>query len=106
MPIFDDNQRLTIISIEQLQKHADMIECECPTHLIAILGKIREFSIYTKSCIKLYPNDAPTHEWLLQSAENLDSLLSATIVQLARFEGFVDSNNEFISRSEKPVSMR
>ena len=107
MSLFDETNRLTAQGIQELQAHADMVECECPTHLLAILAKVREFSAYTKSCIKLYPSDAPTHEWLLQSSQNLDSMLSSTIVQLARFEGFVDANNAFINRDiPKAVSER
>ena len=98
MSIFDQGNRLTPSAIEELSKHADMVECECPTHLIAILAKVREFADYTNGCITRFPKDAKTHAWLLQSANNLDGLLSGTIAQLARFEGFIDANNEFTAR--------
>lgn len=98
MSVFKEGNRLTTESLQQLTQHADMIECQCPTHLIDILNKIRAFSDYTTECIQKYPNDQATHKWLAGAALNLDTLLSTTIVQLARHEGFIDENNNFISR--------
>ena len=87
-------------ALNELAKYTDLIECECPNHLMAILKQVREFSAYTASCITKYPKDAPTHKWLLGAAGNLDSLLSNTIVQLARMEGFIDEGNKFVPRAE------
>jgi hypothetical protein len=99
--IFEDGNRLTGEALTTLREHADMIQCECPTHLIDILEKIREFKSYTHSCIEKFPADAKTHAWLYESAQNLDSLLSGTIAQLARFEGFIDDQNQFTARKPK-----
>lgn len=101
--ILDDNQLLTKIGSEELVRRASIIACECPRHLISILDKIREFQEYEKSCINRLPQDKETHEWLYQSARNLDQMLSATIVQLARLEGMVDEQNRFIDHpNHKP----
>lgn len=98
MSIFGDGNRLTQEALVQLKENADMVACECPTHLIDILAKIRDFKTYTQSCIVAHPTDAKTHQWLYESAQNLDSLLSSTIAQLARFEGFIDHENNFVPR--------
>lgn len=98
MQIFDQTNRITTDALTELKQHADMIDCECPTHLIAILEQIRSFEKYSFSCIDKYPEDAKTHAWLVESAKNLDHMLSNTIAQLARFEGFIDSNNNFVAR--------
>lgn len=87
-------------AVIELGKHADMIECQCPNKLIEILEKVREFTEYTDECIEKYPEDRDTHIWLKSSAMNIDQLLSTTIIQLARFEGFIDENNRFVDRGE------
>lgn len=94
-----DRGTLTSQAVTELRKHADMLDCECPTHLLAILERVREFERYTTSCIERYPEDAGTHQWLKAAASNIDSLLSATVVQLARIEGFVDDQNRLVERS-------
>lgn len=101
MKMFEEGNRLTTEALDLIRLHADMIDCECPTHLIEILTKVRAFTEYTKGCIKKFPDDKKTHEWLLGCSENLDSMLSATITQLARFEGFIDGENKFVARDVK-----
>ena len=83
---------------EALRKHADMIECQCPNKLIDILDVVRDFTSYTEKCIDKYPEDRDTHKWLKSSAMNIDQLISTTLIQLARFEGFINENNEIIDR--------
>ncbi|KAB8031010.1 hypothetical protein [Fluviispira multicolorata] len=46
------------------------------------------------------PDDKKTHEWLTISANNLDRLLSSTLLQLARLEGFIDEDNNIKKRPE------
>ena len=101
MSIFEDGNRLSSQSLVALNEHADMIECQCPSRLIDVLKQVRNFGEYTKSCIEKFPQDASTHEWLFQSAQNLDSLLSTTIAQLARYEGFIDENNDIVARRKR-----
>ncbi|KAB8031013.1 hypothetical protein [Fluviispira multicolorata] len=97
--IFEDG-RLTEESILLLSNNSDMIECKCPEKLLKILTSIREFKNYTENCIQLYPDDKKTHEWLTTSANNLDRLLSSTLLQLARLEGFIDEDNNIKKRPE------
>lgn len=96
----EDGSQISEIAVKELEKHADMIECQCPNKLIEILQKVREFTEYTEDCIEKYPEDRDTHKWLKSSSINIDQLLSTTIIQLARFEGFIDENNEIVDRGQ------
>jgi len=98
--LVEDGNQISEEAVKKLREHADMIECECPTKLMEILDKVREFTEYTTECIEKYPEDRDTHKWLKSSSMNLDQLLSTTIVQLARFEGFINENNEIVDRGE------
>lgn len=91
--------RLTENAVEILKMNSDMVECECPLKLIEILNMIRAFQSYSTECIVKYPADASTHKWLKTAAENLDTLLCSTVIQLARMEGFVNDQNELTARA-------
>jgi hypothetical protein len=94
----EDGMQINDEAIAELQKHADMIDCECPHKLIEILNVVRGFEKYTDECIEKYPEDEDTHRWLKSSALNIDQLLSTTLIQLARIEGFINEENEFVDR--------
>lgn len=96
----EDGMQINDEAIAELKKHADMIDCECPHKLIEILNVVREFEEYTDECIEKYPDDEDTHKWLKSSALNIDQLLSTTLIQLARIEGFINEENEFVERDE------
>jgi hypothetical protein len=94
----EDGAQISKEAMEKLRQHADMIECECPAKLIEILTMVREFTDYTTECIEKYPDDKATHQWLRSSSMNLDQLLSTTLIQLSRFEGFINEQNEIVDR--------
>jgi Mg2+ and Co2+ transporter CorA len=94
----EDGSQISEEAIEELEKHTDMIECECPSRLMEILEMVRKFTDYTSECIEKYPEDEATHRWLRSSSMNIDQLLSTTLIQLARLEGFIDENNQIIDR--------
>lgn len=96
----EDGSQISEKAVEELRKHSDMIECECPARLIEILEQVREFTNYTEQCIDKYPEDEATHRWLRSSSMNIDQLLSTTLIQLARFEGFINEHNEIVDRQE------
>lgn len=74
--------------------------CECPQHLVEILDVIQKFSKYQESCLNSTPQDEYIHTWLMASSKNLEHIVSNTIMNLARMEGLVDHNNEFIAKDE------
>ena len=94
----EDGSQISEKAVEELKKHSDMIECECPARLMEILEEVRKFTKYTESCIKKYPEDKATHKWLKSSSMNIDQLLSTTLIQLARYEGFINEDNEIVDR--------
>ncbi|WP_148898857.1 hypothetical protein [Fodinibius salinus] len=94
----EDGSQISEEAIEELKKHADMIECECPARLMEILEKVRDFTEYSEQCIEKYPEDKATHKWLRSSSMNLDQLISTTLIQLARYEGFINEKNEIVDR--------
>jgi len=94
--LLDDLQLLTAYAETEIVKQASVLECECPKHLAVILAKVREFQVYEQNCMQRSEEDRETHEWLYQAAINLDQMLSATIIQLARLEGMVDSENRIV----------
>jgi len=96
----EDGNQISQEALEELEKHADMIECECPSKLMEILDQIRDFTEYTEQCIEKYPEDKATHKWLKSSSMNLDQLISTTLIQLARYEGFINENNEIVAREK------
>ncbi len=93
-----DGTQISNEAANELRKHADMIECQCPNKLLDILDVVRDFTRYTEDCIEKYPEDRDTHKWLKSSAINIDQLLSTTLVHLARYEGFIDENNNIVDR--------
>lgn len=95
----EDGSQISKEAIEELQKHTDMIECQCPNRLIQVLEMVRDFTDYTTECIEKYPDDEATHRWLRSSSLNIDQLLSTTLIQLARMEGFINEHNEIVERS-------
>ncbi|WGL60114.1 hypothetical protein QEJ31_00665 [Pigmentibacter sp. JX0631] len=96
--LLDQNGKLTKDSIQKLKDNADMLECQCPSKLIEIIELINNYEAYTDDCILKYPNDKTTHEWLKYSAININKLLSSTLLQLARLEGFLTDNNTIKKR--------
>lgn len=94
----EDGVQVSDEAAEELRKHADMIECQCPNKLLDILEVVRDFERYTENCIEKYPEDRDTHKWLKSSAINLDQLLSTTLIQLTRIEGFIDEENKIVDR--------
>ena len=93
MSVLGEGGRLTEPAMEKLEEYSTMIECQCPSRLVALLREVREFEKYTMGCIQRFPADAATHQWLANSALNIDHLLSSTLVQLARMEGFIGADN-------------
>lgn len=99
--ILDENQLLTKSGAEELVTRASDFSCECPRHLVAILEKVREFQAYEQGCITTSPRDKETHEWLYMSARNIDQMISATIVQLARLEGMINEHDQFMDHPNR-----
>lgn len=99
--LLDENLLLTKEASEKILEKASVLDCECPSHLVDILNSIRGFKKYEKSCINKNDKDKETHEWLFEAANNLDKMVSNTIVQLARLEDMIDENNNIKDHPNK-----
>lgn len=97
--LLNDLQLLTGFAEKEILQKASELACECPRHLVNILEKVREFQQYEINCQNTSEKDRATHEWLYQAAINIDQMLSATIIQLARLEGMIDEQNRIVKHS-------
>ena len=94
--LLNDQQLLTSFAEKEIVDMGSALACECPRHLVDILAKVREFQQYELKCQNSSEKDRATHEWLYQAAINIDQMLSATIIQLARLEGMIDEQNRIV----------
>ncbi len=102
-PLLDELQLLTEYANTEILKKASVLDCECPRNLSQILAAVRDFQKYEQACIHKSEKDRETHEWLYQAGINLDQMLSATIIQLARLEGMIDSENRIVQHPLSPL---
>ena len=94
--LLNELQLITDFAQKEILDQASILACECPRHLVEILHKVREFQAYELKCQNSSEKDRATHEWLYQAAINIDQMLSATIIQLARLEGMIDEQNRIV----------
>jgi hypothetical protein len=102
--LLDELSLLTSYAEKAIVEKAAVLECECPRYLVDLLQDVRKFQIYEKNCATTSPKDQEVHNWLYQSAINLDQMLSATIIQLARMEGMINDENQIVEHPLKKNS--
>lgn len=85
---FSDEQLLAICEV------ADIIACECPSYLAKLLHDVREFRRYTHECVEHFPEDTAVHQWLNSRAQEVETLLSRTILEFLNKEKLLESNNQ------------
>ncbi len=94
--MFDKRGILTDEAIKEFKRLGNGVSCECPEHLVGLLIAAKEFTSYQKVCLKEKGEDDLTHQWLKSMSLNFEHLISSTIVNLARMEGLIDEDNNFI----------
>ncbi|MBW4658419.1 MAG: hypothetical protein KME15_07080 [Drouetiella hepatica Uher 2000/2452] len=72
----------------------DIIACECPGYLASLLRQVHNFRSYTKSCIEQFPEDAETHDWLSDRAQQVEKILYQTVLELMHKENLITDDNE------------
>jgi hypothetical protein len=93
-----------IVSLTQLSdealleicKAAEVIACECPGYLARLLRQVRAFHHYTLNCIEQFPNDTETHLWLAERAQQTETLLYATMIELMQRENLLDDSQNLL----------
>lgn len=99
--LLDSKLILTKEAKQDILDKSSILACECPKHLIDLLNKVTAFKNYEKSCINKNDKDRQTHEWLYEATENIEQMISTTIVQLARIEEMIDENNYIVDHKNK-----
>ncbi len=74
----------------EICRAAEVIACECPGYLARILRQVRTFRNYTMGCIEQFPDDAETHVWLAERADQMEKLLIETMIELMKKEQLID----------------
>lgn len=87
---------LTDDALLEICKAAEVIACECPGYLARILRQVRTFRQYTLGCIEQFPQDAETHLWLAERAEQLEKILWDTTVELMYKEELIDDSQQVL----------
>jgi hypothetical protein len=99
--MMSDTKRMIKISdisdeaLIEICRAAEVVACECPGYLARILRQVRTFRTYTTNCIEQFPQDAETHLWLAERAEQAEALLHQTMVELMQKESLID-DSEYI----------
>ncbi|WP_421658044.1 hypothetical protein [Leptothermofonsia sp. ETS-13] len=94
----------------EICKAAEVIACECPGYVARILRQVRAFRYYTTGCIEQFPADAETHHWLAKQAEQVETILWQTMVELMRKEQLIDDSEQILldklSERAREISLR
>lgn len=81
IPDFSDEQLQTICEA------AEVIACECPSHLVDLLRRVRNFRRYTREdCLEIVPAEAETHYWLSDQILQIETSLSQVLIELMQRE--------------------
>lgn len=65
------------------------IACECPAHVVALLGKLTQFEDYSAQCQQLNPADAALHAELQRVAGTARAMFEQALEQIAIHEGLL-----------------
>jgi len=85
-------QDLSDETLLEICRAAEVIACECPAYIARLLRQVKAFRHYTMNCIEQFPDDAKTHHWLAEQAEQAEKILFETMVELMQKEGLIDAN--------------
>lgn len=80
----------------EICRAAEVVACECPGYLARILRQVRTFRNYTTNCIEQFPQDAETHLWLAERAEQAEALLHQTMIELMQKEELIDDSEHIL----------
>ncbi len=75
---------------EELIRLAGMsrsVECECPEHLITLIGSLTAFEAYSANCRHRSPDDAALHAYLHRISAHARALIEEALENVAELEG-------------------
>jgi DNA-binding transcriptional MerR regulator len=80
-PLFDDLQ------IARLLEMPGGIQCECPSHLAALVSSLGEFERYSRECESRSPEDASLHRALADGSGRIRADLEQLLLRVCEHEG-------------------
>lgn len=63
------------------------VECECPEHLITLIGSLTAFEAYSATCRSRNPDDAALHAYLHRITAQARALIEEALENVAEMEG-------------------
>lgn len=75
---------------EELVRLANLsrsVECECPEHLVSLVGSLAAFEAYSATCRNRNPTDAALHAYLHRVTAHARALIEEALENVAEVEG-------------------
>ncbi|TVS15671.1 MAG: MerR family transcriptional regulator [Gammaproteobacteria bacterium] len=81
---FRDEELVRLASVSR------SVECECPEHLITLIGSLTAFEAYSANCKNRNPDDAVLHAYLHRITAHARALVEEALENVAEMEGLID----------------
>lgn len=78
---FDDDDLMRLASASR------SVECECPEHLVTLVGSLAAFEAYSATCKNRNPEDAALHAYLHRITAHARALIEEALENVAEVEG-------------------
>ena len=73
--------------LQQVGNHAQTVACECPRHVVELIGQLCSFEEYSAQCLSQSPQDAAVHAHLKHVAGVARTLFEDALERVAKHEG-------------------
>jgi DNA-binding transcriptional MerR regulator len=80
---FDDDDLVRLSGLSRT------VECECPEHLVSLVGSLAAFEAYSASCKNRNPDDAALHAYLHRITAHARALIEEALENVAEVEGLI-----------------
>lgn len=78
---FDDDELMRLAGASR------SVECECPEHLVTLVGSLAAFEAYSANCKHRNPEDAALHAYLHRITAHARALIEEALENVAEVEG-------------------
>lgn len=80
-------RRFADTDLLQLASLSRSVACECPEHLITLIGSLSAFEVYSATCKNRNPDDAALHAYLHRITAQARALIEEALENVAEMEG-------------------
>ena len=80
---FDDDDLMRLAGASR------SVECECPEHLVTLVGSLAAFEAYSANCKHRNPDDAALHAYLHRITAHARALSEEALENVAEVEGLI-----------------